>query len=375
MDAQYTDYRLKWRQRRQQMRLRRLPLIIGGVLLLVAVVVLSAREHRPQLGAVVWVQGDGSRGMPRIGMGQGAVVIVWEYGTVMAQSAATGAPTWPVPFERAHPFEGPPGIGSGRVVVGGSDGHVWCLELGTGSLEWGFYVQTLARSRPLILQDRVYIGADDGRLYCLRLSDGTLVWAYPPPDQADREPILGGPAISGDTLVCGSCERDAYGLDLATGALRWRMEFDGPVIAQVTTDAQRAYVAVESGLVICVSAPDGKPIWQRTLPSLVREPVVVRAGRALLVTTDGSVRCVDAQTGQDLWSARLHGRPTTQAVADDERLYVGTSDRLVEALSLETGKMVWHWRPGAKPLSDLLLDAQHLYCSVNSGRVFAVRTR
>ncbi|MBM3475049.1 MAG: hypothetical protein FJX75_17445 [Armatimonadetes bacterium] len=373
MDSGFTDYRQKWRERRQRIRLRRLPLVILGVLLLLVVALVSARRHRPELGAVAWVHGNGSRGLPRIGLGEGAIALAWEYGSVTAHAASTGSPLWRTPFDRAQQFDGPPTIAGDRIVLGGSDGVVWCLELKTGEPAWNFDAQTLVRSRPLILDDRVYVGGDDGRLYCLKLVDGTLAWAYPPVDQADREAILGGPAAEGGTVVCGSCEGEAFGVDLATGALRWRISLDGPVIAGVTVDQGLAYIAVENGLVRCVSAAKGQTVWERALSFLVRQPVVVRNRRAFLFSSDGTVTCVEARTGRDVWRRRLHGRPTTSAVADERRVYVGTSDRLVQALSLETGRTVWRWRPGSKPLGDLLIDSQHLYCATSTGRVFAVR--
>jgi len=373
MTSHYTDYRQKWRQRRQRMRLRRLPLFVAGLALLAAIGVLSARERRPQLGVVAWAYGNGSRGMPRLGMDDGVLVAVWEYGSVTAHSAATGVPLWPAPFDRAHQFDGPPALGGQRIVMGGSDGQVRCLDLHTGELLWGFDAQTIVRSHPLVLADRVCIGGDDGRLYCLKLADGTLLWAYPPVDQADRDPILGGPAAWGHTLVCGSCARDAFGLDLQTGALRWRMALEAPVVARVAVEAGRAYIAAENGTAVCLLAEDGKPIWQKQVAFLVRQPIAVRNQRAFILATDGTVWCVDALTGRDLWRRKLRGRPTTCAATDEERLYVGTSEDLVEALDQQTGNTAWQWRPGSKPLGEVLIDPQRLYCTTADARVFAVR--
>jgi outer membrane protein assembly factor BamB len=373
MDTRYADYRQKWRQRRRRIRLRRLPLVVAGVLLLIGIAALSARAHRPQLGAVAWADGDGYHGMPHIGLGEGALVVAWEYGSVTAHAAITGAPLWLTPFDRAHPFDGPPAVGGDRIVLGGSDGYVRCLELKTGEVAWGFDTETIVRSTPLILKDRVYVGGDDGRLYCLRLDDGTKVWAYPPTDEADREAILGGPAVDDGVIVCGSCEREAYGLDLATGKVRWHLPLDGPVIARATVDSGLAYVAVENGLVRCVSARDGATAWEKQVPFLVRQPVVVHRHRAFILSSDGTVYCVEAKTGQDLWTRKLRGRPTTSGTGDDRGLYVGTSDGVVQALSPDDGQTVWQWRCGSKPLSDLLLDAEHLYCTTSNGRVFAVR--
>ncbi len=345
----------------------------AGVVALVIVGVLSARGHRPELGAVEWVKTEPAAGAPHIGLGEGVLVIAWEYGSVTAHSAATGAPMWPTPLDRAHEFDGSPAVGADRIVLGASDGYVRCLELKTGQPAWGFDAATIVRSTPLIVGDRVCVGGDDGRLYCLSLADGTLIWAYPTVDQADRGAILGGAAVAQGVVVCGSCEPEAVGLDLATGKLRWQVPLDGPVIAPMTTDDGLAYVAAENGDVRCVALGKGEAVWRKTFPVLTRQPVLVRGHRAFILPSDGTVLCVESRTGLDLWRRKLRGRPTTSAAADGERLYVGTSDKRVEALSLVDGRTVWQWRPGSKPLGQLLLDDRHLYCTTGTGEVFAVR--
>ena len=374
METGYADYRQKWRLQRRRTRLRRVPLVALGVVLLAIVGYVSTRRPRPQLGAVAWVQDGIAQGFPRIALGEGTLVAAWEYGSVTAQTASTGSPLWPTSFDRAHQFDGPPAVGADRIVLGGSDGCVRCVELRTGQPVWGFDAATIVRSTPLIVGDRVYVGGDDGRLYCLSFADGTLVWAYPSVDQADRGAILGGAAAARGVVVCGSCEGEAVGLDAATGRLRWRIGFDGPVIARVTAEGDLAYIVGENGDVRCVSVDRGETVWTKGLPCLTRQPVVVTGRRAFIVASDGVVHCVEARTGRDLWRRKLRGRPTTSAVAGGQRLYVGTSDGLIEALSLESGDAVWRWYPGSKPLGDLLLDTRNLYCTTAEGRIFAVRT-
>jgi outer membrane protein assembly factor BamB len=346
---------------------------VVGIVLLLVVGYVSTRGRRPQLGAVAWSHGGGAGGLARIAVGEEALVAAWEYGSITAHSTATGAPLWRMPFDRARQFDAPPAVGGGRIVVGSSDGFVRCVDLKTGEAVWGRQTATVVRSTPLILKDRVYIGGDDGRLYCLALKDGEVVWTYPAPDQADRGAVLGGAAFAGGLLVYGSCEREAVGVDPLTGKLRWRVPFDGPIVAPVTGAGGLAYAVAENGDVRCLAAVNGEELWTKRLPCLTRQPVTLADHRAFILASDGSVHCLAAQTGLDLWTRKLHGRPTTSAVVGNGRLYVGTSEQLVEALSLETGKPVWRWRPGSKPLGDLQLDGRHLYCTTAAGRVFAVR--
>ncbi|MGQ9732418.1 MAG: outer membrane protein assembly factor BamB family protein [Candidatus Zipacnadales bacterium] len=373
METQFSDYRKKWRMRREQIRNRRLPFIVGGVLLVIAVAIISAHKPRPQLAAVAWAHGDGSRGMPYLALGEGVLAVVWEYGTVTAHDPATGRALWPSPFDRASQFDASAAIGENRVVLGAADGYVRCLNLKNGEIEGAYDAQTHLRSPPVVLDNRVYIGGDNGRLYCLTLANQLLVWAYPPSDEADREPILGSPAIAKRTIAFGTCEGIVSALNVDTGKLRWQSDFGGPVVARVTALDECFYAGAESGIVRCLEAQTGTVRWEKRYPAMVRQPVLVYATHAYVVTSQGWLYCMDRETGADLWRRHLDGRPTTSMAADERSVYIGTSEGRLTALTHSSGRVVWQWRPEAKPLGELLIDAKHLYCTTANARLFAVR--
>jgi outer membrane protein assembly factor BamB len=367
------NFREKWRERRRRMNLRRLPLLIMAAIGVVALVVWMAERRLPQLGAVAWSQGDGSDGAAHLGLGSGVLAVVWETGKVQAYNAATGQPLWREPFRRSHELSGEPAVGPDCVVFGSTDCNVWCLDLKTGVDRWHYTTRAIVRSTPLIVGDRVLVGADDGRLYALALKDGRYLWAFPFFEQADRRPIIGGPALSGQAAVCGSCDRTALGLDLATGRFLWRRRIGSPIIARTTADRDKVYVAAESGTAACLRAATGQIVWVFRAPSLIRSPILVSDGRAYVVGSDRVLSCLNAETGVVLWQRTIRARPTTPAGAQDRRIYLGMSDGTVEALSPETGRTLWHWRADAKLLGGLLTDPAHVYCTTNQGRVFAVR--
>lgn len=373
MDAGYADYREKWRQRRRRTRLRRVPWIILGVAVVTGGGLMSVRAHHPELSAVAWLKEYDYRGRPYLALGEGVLVVAWECGSVAAYDAVTGTPLWRNPFDRAHPFSSAPAVGESRIVLGGGDGYVRCLDLKTGQLAWGFDAETTVRSVPAIVDDRVYVGGDDGRVYCLSLKDGTFLWAYPPVDRAEREAILGGVGVSNNVLVAGSGECEAFGLDLHTGKLRWRLRFEGPIIGRVTVAGGLAYIPVENGVMRCVVAATGKTVWEMTSPFLIRFPVVVAEQRAFIFSSDGTAHCLHALTGQRLWTHKLRGRPVTAGVTNAHALYVGTSEGVVEGLSIETGEPVWRWCPGVLPAGDLIIYSGYLYCPTAAGQVWAVR--
>ena len=373
MDALTTDYRRKWRIRRQQMRLRRIPLVAVVAGIAAIAVMLSVAKRRPGLGAVAWARGDGSRGQPRIELGKDVLVVVWETGAVTAHSPTTGDPLWPEPFQRAHQFIGSPAVSTDCIVFGAADCYVKCLELNTGDPRWGYDTEALVRSKPLIVGDKAYVGADDGRLYAFRLDSDIPEWIFPAVDHPASRPILGGPAACGDTIVCGSCDRSVFAVDAETGEPKWRRKLESPIIARTTVAGENAYVVAEAGRIECLRAADGQRVWGLRVPGLMRHPVLVDGPRAYVLVSNATLWCVTADSGKLLWQEKLDGRPTTSAVADPECVYVGTSEGTVQALRQTSGETVWRWRPGAKPIGDLLIGPHHLYCTTNNGRVFAVR--
>ncbi len=373
MDSTSTDYRQKWRIKRRQRWVRKVPLAGAAAVVVLGIVALSAWERKPQLGAVAWAHGDGSRGLPRLGLGAGHLVVAWERGAITAHSPATGMSMWDDPFQRSREFVAPPAVGEDCVVFGAMDGFVKCLELDTGEVRWGYDAAGLVRSTPLIADGRVYVGSDDGHVTALPLDDGDWDWVYPGPGRAGLGPILGGPAVEGDTLVCGASDRTIFGLDIATGEERWRRRIETAVMARATTQDGYAYFAGETGLAVCVKVDSGETVWSRRVPGLIRFPILPSGLAAYVATSTGIIEKLDAKTGEVKWRLELGGRPTTSMVAGPSSVYIGTSDGVVRALDVGTGKTTWRWRPGSKPMGDLLLGGGKLYCAAESGRVFAVR--
>jgi serine/threonine-protein kinase len=375
MESTHLNYRQKWRLKRRQKLIRQVPLIAGAALVVVVVVAFSVRERKPQLGAVAWAHGDGTRGLPRLAVGRDRLIIAWERGTVTAHSPDTGEAVWSDAFQRSQGFVAPPAVGEDCVVFGAMDGFVKCLELATGEVRWGYDANALIRSTPVIVGDRVYVGTDDGRVVSLSIVDGVDAWIYPDADRTGLGPITGGPAISGDTLACGATDRTIFGLDVSTGKERWRRRIDAPVMARVTTANGLAYFAGETGVVECVQVADGETVWKKRVPGLIRVPVLASASTVYVATSERLLFCFDAQSGDVVWNNTLRGRPTTSIVATTERVYLGTSDGMIQAFSHASGKTVWRWRPGSKPLGDLLLSGDRVFCGTNSGRAFSVRVR
>ncbi len=80
--------------------------------------------------------------------------------------------------DRAFPYFSSAAVTADRVLVGGRDKRLHCLQKSDGKEVWAFVARGKVDSSPVVCGDRVVAGSDDGRLYVVRLADGREVWSY-----------------------------------------------------------------------------------------------------------------------------------------------------------------------------------------------------
>jgi outer membrane protein assembly factor BamB len=107
--------------------------------------------------------------------------------------------------DRQKPFFSTPAVTADRVVIGGRDRRVHCLDRATGKLVWAFTTKDEVDSSPVVCQDKVVVGSKDGRLYVLNLADGAIVWVY---DAGGG--IVASPAVVNSRIVVGDTNGILY---------------------------------------------------------------------------------------------------------------------------------------------------------------------
>ena len=101
--------------------------------------------------------------------------------------------------QRQFPFYSSPAFAEGRIVLGGRDKMVHCINATTGRAVWTFTTRARVESSPAIAGGRVYVGSNDGRFYVLDLAKGTKLWEFNLGGAVSASPaIAGGRAVVGD---------------------------------------------------------------------------------------------------------------------------------------------------------------------------------
>ncbi|MBM3774266.1 MAG: hypothetical protein FJW37_03800 [Acidobacteria bacterium] len=107
--------------------------------------------------------------------------------------------------ERRFPFYSSAAVSGDRLVLGGRDKMLHCLNTRTGKPLWTFPTRARVDSSPAIAGRRVYAGSNDGRFYVLDLDTGAKLWEY----QAGS-PLSASPAISRGRIVIGAQDGAIY---------------------------------------------------------------------------------------------------------------------------------------------------------------------
>jgi outer membrane protein assembly factor BamB len=103
------------------------------------------------------------------------------------------------------PFYSSAAAAGDRIVVGGRDKLIHCLNARTGKAIWTFATKARVDSSPAIADGRVYVGSNDGHFYVLDLATGAKLW-----DFEAGAPLSASPAIAEGRVVIGSQDGRLY---------------------------------------------------------------------------------------------------------------------------------------------------------------------
>ena len=107
--------------------------------------------------------------------------------------------------ESGFPFFSSPAVTDDRVIIGGRDKRLHCLERTTGKQLWKFNTGGKVDSSPVVCGDKIAFGSEDGRLYVLSIENGKELWSY-----EIGKPLTASPAIVNGMIIIGSEDGTVY---------------------------------------------------------------------------------------------------------------------------------------------------------------------
>ncbi|MBF5043827.1 PQQ-binding-like beta-propeller repeat protein [Aggregicoccus sp. 17bor-14] len=200
-----------------------------------------------------------------------------------------------------------------------------------------------SRTGLLPLADGVLLGNEAGALLRLR-ADGTVLWRA----MLGRE-VAARPAVSGGHVLAGTVGGDLVCVDLQTGAERWRLTGQPPVLADLAADEGAVYVMAPDGSVRAHAVDTGALRWRRPgLPPQVAArlppPLTPVLGAGTLVLVQGNkVLGLSAQDGAERW--REAKGEVVGLTGDGQSVFLSTRTGGLLRLRPADGSTVWEVSP------------------------------
>ena len=248
-----------------------------------------------------------------------------------------------------YDFTGHPGLANGHIIVGGNDGELYALTLGSLQKAWQWpdkspedSLTCIEWGAPAFNGADIYIGHDDESLY--KFTDagsrGIRVAAYGVAASVVDAPVIGADG----SVYFGSDSGYLVKIDANLTAPVWRVHLtrDGEVYGPIIGDDGTVYCGTDTCRLHAVN-PNGTVKWTATLDGVGMRPALGRS--ALFVGTDlGTAYSIDPRTGSINWQKSLvHGSGfyTTPIVAANDYVYVSDYDDVLYCLSQADGTLIW----------------------------------
>ena len=177
------------------------------------------------------------------------------------------------------------------------------------------------------------------------------------------------PTIAGTTLYCQGADDGgdfAFALDTKTGDLKWKQTLgeqytesrgNGPR-GSVTVDGDKLYLIRGGGQIHCLSAADGKILWQKDFKNDFGGKMMSNWGYSesplvdgsLVICTpggeNGTMAALDKNTGAVVWRTNEWTDPSGYASAiiaevGEIRQYIQQGDKGVAGISAKDGTLLW----------------------------------
>ena len=183
------------------------------------------------------------------------------------------------------------------VYVGGGNGDLLALDLGTGQLRWKYKTGNLiGESSPTVSRDAVYIGDLGGIVHAVDIRDATRLWTFKTGSEIKSSPVL----VDGAVLI-GSYDGHLYALDAKTGKLRWKVQTKGQVHATPAVQNGLAFIAGCDAIFRAIRVKDGREMYQIESGAYTGASPVVEGDRAYFGTFNFEVLALDLKARRIAW--------------------------------------------------------------------------
>lgn len=303
-------------------------------------------------GGLLWRRSVGSPVLSSPAIGGSRVYFTTWDNALHALDAESGRQLWRLDLGRTvratdywEYYTSSPILAGGRLYVGSGDGKIYAVDPANGRIAWASDAGARIRSTPAVTAGAVIVGTNGGRVIAVDRSSGRRLWQFATEGAAhdfsfgdnDTRSVVTAPIVAGNIVIAGGRDGNIYGIDLDTGAQRWRETHDGGSwILGLAGNGSTFYSGSGSALIVqAAETATGKEIW-RTPTGNAMFGGLAEAGDVLVSNgNNGNLFALEQGTGAQLWRVRLSDMALSSPLVAPGLIFTGADDGSVYAL--ETG--------------------------------------
>lgn len=299
----------------------------------------------------------------------GKIVVGSTNGTVYCLDYS-GKKLWQ--FETGNSIEAPALIVDQTAYVGNLDGKLVALDLATGAKRWEYLCENQISGSPNFWKEgnttSIVVGSYDFYLHCVDAKTGKVRWKY----ESDNY-VNGAAACFDGKTVFGGCDGFLHVVSIATGKLLFKVEVGTYVASSVAVAGNKVYMGDYDGQISEVDLNAKKISWQWTDPG-TRLPFIaspaVTSDKVVIGNNDKFIYCYERKSGKLIWKYNTGRKVDASAVVSADKVLVGNDRGDLTLLNLSDGKLVWNYELGSAIISNPAVFAEKIVVGALDGFVY-----
>jgi outer membrane protein assembly factor BamB len=192
------------------------------------------------------------------------------------------------------------------------------------------------------------------------------------------------PTTDGERIYLPLASGLLVSLRTADGQLLWKADLGGELSSSPIADESSVYVASETlgahgttlranGALRALGREGGITLWMRTFPMPLRGSLIANDINLFGGSTDGRIYAVRKKTGDISWITQHSAPFASHPVIYGSNLYIGSNDGTLLSLNHATGKVNWRYRTRGAIRGRAVVVNGIVYFGSADGYVYAVR--
>jgi eukaryotic-like serine/threonine-protein kinase len=273
-------------------------------------------------------------------------------------------PLWT--FKCEDEIRGSATVERGTVLFGSYDHNLYCLNMGSGKLNWKYMTDGGIVSRPIVVGDNVCFGSEDHRIHMVSARTGTVQWTY-----FTRGPIRSSPCIAHGHIFIGSDDFNLHAINLSSGRAVWNTGCGAPIRSTPIILNDSICFGNEAGDFFCLDFR-GLVRWRFKAKRAITSSPAIAENLILFASLDGYLYALDVKSGWLVWRFRMDKGSISSPCIHNNSAFVGSIDGNIYAVDLRTAKEIWRFQTGHQVNGSPIIHKEMLYCSSVDGSLYCL---